>query len=64
VGGANAPPMKELRGLCDTPGWRDVESCISSGNLVFDADGSPEAQAGALREAIRAARGSTCPCWC
>ncbi|MAU46159.1 MAG: hypothetical protein CMP09_15350 [Yangia sp.] len=56
--------MKELRGLCDTPGWRDVESCISSGNLVFDADGSPEAQAGALREAIRAARGSTCPCWC
>ena len=64
MGGANAPPMKELRGLCDTLGWRDVESCISSGNLVFDADGSPEAQAGALREAIRAARGSTCPCWC
>lgn len=26
VGGANALPMKELRGLCDTLGWRDVES--------------------------------------
>jgi len=26
VGGAKAPPMKELRGLCETLGWRDVES--------------------------------------
>lgn len=61
VGGANALPMKKLRGLCDTLGWRDVESCVASGNLVFDAYGSPEAQAGALREAIRAARGLDSP---
>lgn len=61
MGGANAPPMKKLRGLCETLGWRDVESYVASGNLVFDADGSPEAQAGALREAIRAARGFDSP---
>ncbi|MHA7869654.1 MAG: DUF1697 domain-containing protein [Salipiger thiooxidans] len=61
VGGANALPMKELRGLCETLGWRDVESYVASGNLVFDAYGSPEAQAGALREAIRAARGLDSP---
>jgi uncharacterized protein (DUF1697 family) len=57
VGGANALPMKKLRGLCETLGWRDVESYVASGNLVFDADGNPEAQASALREAIRVARG-------
>ncbi|NIY97043.1 DUF1697 domain-containing protein [Salipiger sp. HF18] len=61
MGGANAPPMKELRGLCDTLGWRDVESCISSCNLAFDVDDKPEAQAGALREVIRAARGFDMP---
>lgn len=61
VGGANALPMKKLRGLCDTLGWRDVESYVASGNLVFDADDKPEAQAGALREAIRAARGFDTP---
>lgn len=61
VGGANALPMKKLRGLCDTLGWRDVESYVASGNLVFDADGNPEAQASALREAIRVARGGDSP---
>lgn len=57
VGGANALPMKKLRGLCDTLGWRDVESW----DLIFDADGSPKARAVALREAIRAARGFDTP---
>ncbi|MBN8189314.1 hypothetical protein JF540_21760 [Salipiger thiooxidans] len=33
VGGAKAPPMKELRG---TLGWRDVESCVVFGSPAPD----------------------------
>ena len=43
VGGANRIPMAELRGHCAGLGWRDVESYIQSGNLVFTAAGKPAA---------------------
>ncbi len=38
VGGHNKVPMADLRALCEGDlGWRDVESYIQSGNLVFRA---------------------------
>jgi uncharacterized protein (DUF1697 family) len=38
VGGKNKVPMKELRALASTLGYRDVETYIQSGNVVFSAD--------------------------
>jgi uncharacterized protein (DUF1697 family) len=40
--------MAELRGLCGDLGWRDVETYIQSGNIVFDAMGKAEALETAL----------------
>lgn len=37
VTGANRMPMAELRGLCVELGWKDVETYIASGNVVFEA---------------------------
>ncbi len=52
VGGANRVPMAELRGLCQKAGWRDVQSYIASGNLVFDAEGPAERLAAELSDLI------------
>lgn len=54
VGGRKLP-MAELRALCEGIGWTDVATYIQSGNVVFTADGKPEAFEAALEDAIRAA---------
>ncbi|SDH59566.1 DUF1697 domain-containing protein [Alloyangia pacifica] len=60
VGGAKALPMLELRTLCEGLGWRDVQTHLASGNLIFEAEGTPAALAEALQEAL-AARGLAVP---
>ena len=40
VGGANRIKMAELRALAEEVGWKDAETYIQSGNLVFEADGT------------------------
>ncbi len=42
VGGGNRLPMADLRAAFTRLGWRDVQSYIASGNLVFAADGTAE----------------------
>lgn len=42
VGGHNKVPMAELRALCESLGWRDVQTYIQSGNIVFRADSSAD----------------------
>lgn len=37
VGGHNIIPMAELRSLCSDIGWRDVETYIQSGNVIFSS---------------------------
>jgi uncharacterized protein (DUF1697 family) len=54
VGGRTRVPMAALRALCADLGWREVETWIQSGNLVFAAGGrAPDLEArleGALAE--------------
>ena len=52
VGGRKLP-MSELRALCGELGWKDVETYIQSGNLVFTAPGKAEALEATLEKAIR-----------
>ncbi|MBL4813527.1 MAG: DUF1697 domain-containing protein [Rhodobacteraceae bacterium] len=52
VGGGNKVPMADLRKLAEGLGWHGVKSYIASGNLVFVADGAPEALAETLRAAM------------
>ena len=51
VGGAKLP-MAELRELCGALGWRDVQTYIQSGNVVFDSDEPPAALEAALERAV------------
>ena len=60
VGGRKLP-MAELRKLCEGLGWADVSTYIQSGNVVFSADGKPEALEAALEGAIREAFGYDAP---
>ncbi len=52
VGGHNVIPMAELRSLCTSIGWQDVQTYIQSGNLVFSAAGTPAAAEATLEHAI------------
>ena len=38
VGGHRKLPMAELRELCLVLGWKDVQTYIQSGNVVFRAN--------------------------
>lgn len=60
VGGANVLPMADLRALCGGLGWRDVQSHLASGNLIFAAEAGRDVLATQLREAL-AARGLDVP---
>jgi uncharacterized protein (DUF1697 family) len=60
VGGRKLP-MAELRALCATLGWTDVETYIQSGNIVFAAPGTPAALEKALEAAIEKAFGFAAP---
>jgi uncharacterized protein (DUF1697 family) len=52
VGGHAKVPMAELRALCGDLGWRNLETFIQSGNIVFDAQGKRESLERALEEAL------------
>jgi uncharacterized protein (DUF1697 family) len=41
VSGRNRIPMPGLRSLCGDLGWRDVQTYIQSGNLLFRASAAP-----------------------
>jgi uncharacterized protein (DUF1697 family) len=51
VGGAKLP-MAELRELCGALGWRDVQTYIQSGNVVFDSNEPAPALEAALERAV------------
>ena len=53
VSGHNKIPMAELRSLCAGMRWRNVESYIQSGNLVFAADGTAAELEIQLEQAIK-----------
>lgn len=53
VGGNTRMPMQELRELCTALGWRDVQSYIQSGNVVFSAGGAAAELERALEQALR-----------
>lgn len=54
VGGRSKVPMAELRELCAGLGWREVETYINSGNVVFDASGKASALEAVLEKALSA----------
>lgn len=51
VGGAKLP-MAELREVCAGLGWREVETYIQSGNVVFDSDAPAAELEAALEKAV------------
>jgi uncharacterized protein (DUF1697 family) len=51
VGGRKLP-MAELRALCAELGWADVATYIQSGNVVFTANGKPDALEKMLEDAV------------
>ena len=61
VGGHNKLPMAELREIATGAGFADVRTYIQSGNLVASTDVDPDAAAGVLAGAIRAATGLDVP---
>jgi uncharacterized protein (DUF1697 family) len=52
VGGHNKIPMADLRTLCESLGWKDIQTYIQSGNIVFSAVGKPAALEAKLEQAI------------
>jgi len=52
VSGKNKVPMKELQAVCLNLGWKEVQTYIQSGNIVFRSDKSAEDLSQALIEAI------------
>lgn len=52
VGGHNRLPMAELRFRCEELGWRDVQSYIQSGNLLFSSRGSSRSLEAAIEKTI------------
>ena len=52
VGGGNTLPMRDLRKLAIDLGWTAPRTYIASGNLVFEADGAPDALAATLKALI------------
>lgn len=44
VSGKNKLPMADLRQLSEGIGWKNVQSYIQSGNLLFEADTLPQAE--------------------
>lgn len=60
VGGRKLP-MAELRALCAGLGWQDVATYIQSGNVVFTAEGKPEAIEKQLEDAVAKQYGFEAP---
>ena len=53
VGGGNKIAMTELRALADELGWTRAETCIQSGNLIFEAAAERAALETSLESGIR-----------
>jgi uncharacterized protein (DUF1697 family) len=51
VGGAKVP-MAQLREVCTGLGWREVETYIQSGNVVFESDAAAPDLEAALEQAV------------
>lgn len=52
VGTHNRIKMTELRALCEGVGLGNVTTYLQTGNLLFDADGEPEAVAVTIEQAL------------
>jgi uncharacterized protein (DUF1697 family) len=52
--GGNRLSVGEMRAAAEALGWGAVRTHLASGNLVFEAEGEPEALARSLREALLA----------
>ena len=52
VGGHNRISMAGLRSCCNEIGWKNVQTYIQSGNLVFEAPGRAPAVEAALEKAV------------
>lgn len=52
VGGGNKLPMADLKVICTDLGWQNIQTYIASGNVVFNAEGTPEALADKLTKAL------------
>jgi uncharacterized protein (DUF1697 family) len=59
VGGRNTVAMSALRELCAGLGWRDVQTYINSGNVIFRADAPPAELELALEAALASSFGLT-----
>ncbi len=61
LGGQHRVPMAELRALAQELGFGAVGTYVQSGNLVFTADGDPEAVTATLEAALAARFGFEIP---
>jgi uncharacterized protein (DUF1697 family) len=52
VTGRNKVPMEKLRSLCAGLGWKEVQTYIQSGNVVFQANGAAAKLEAAIEAAI------------
>ena len=57
VGGTGKLPMVELRAMCEALGFRDVQTYIASGNVVFRSAKSQQAVKQALEAALESYAG-------
>jgi uncharacterized protein (DUF1697 family) len=57
VGGTGKLPMAELRAMCEALGFRDVQTYIASGNVVFRSAKSQQAVKQALEKALESYAG-------
>ena len=61
VGGRTSIPMAELRALCESLGWKEVQTYIQSGNVVFDVKGAAASLEAQLEEAVERKFGIAIP---
>lgn len=61
VGGHNRVPMQELRRICSELGWREIQTYIQSGNVVFSARAAVERLERELEGALREELGLSIP---
>ena len=57
VGGTGKLPMTELKAICEAVGFKQVETYIASGNVVFESSASESAVMATLEDRLRAYAG-------
>jgi uncharacterized protein (DUF1697 family) len=57
VGGRNPIRMTDLKACFERHGFREVETYIQSGNVLFQSSGSPAALAGGIEQLLNATFG-------